>query len=201
MMFTSILAAVALSVAPQDYDTDYFDVGEIRSAEGCAIVGDWTLEGRSPIYVQFDLMTNGEVWVGLSSYGWSRPGADVRKFIGLSFLSSGQESSVFTLGGIPSEDLRPGLVAIVPDDQSEALLDAFANRQTLNIFTADMPSEGEQLDSSNLSLILQAGLRGSADAVTSARRCVANVKRREDARRAREARVDHIARDPFKEPE
>lgn len=198
-MLATIIYAAGLLAAVQDYDTEYFNVREIESAEGCAIVGDWTLEGRSPIYVQFDLMTNGEIWVGLSSYGWSRPGADVRKFIALSFASPNQESHIFTLGGLPSEDLRPGLVALVSDDQSEDLLDAFANRRTLNVFTADMPNEGEEFDPSELSLILQAGLTGSADAVASARRCATNVKRREDARRAREERVDHIARDPFAE--
>lgn len=197
MMLASFLAAVALSTAPQDYNTRHFDVMEIEGSAGCAIESHWTLEGRSPVYVQIDLMLDGEVYVGVSSYGWSRPSADTRKLIGVSFQRPDRESEIFALGGIASDDLRPGLVALVLEDQREAFLTAFAGARSMNVYTYDMPEGDAPLDQSTRALILQAGLQTSAQALTNARRCVANVTRREDARRAREAAVDHIARDPF----
>lgn len=164
---------------------------------GCAIESHWTLEGRSPVYVQIDLMLDGEVYIAVSSYGWSRPNADTRKLIGVSFQRTGQENEVFALGGLPSTDLRPGLVALVGEDRREAFLAAFAAARSMNVYTFDMPEGDAPLDQSTRDLILQAGLQSSAEALANARRCVANVTRREDARRAREAAVDHISRDPF----
>lgn len=196
-MFASLLAAAALSIAPQDYDTRHFDVMEVKGSAGCAIESNWAIEGRSPVYVQFQLMMDGEVYVGLSSFGWSRPGADTRKLIMVSFQRPDRESEIFALGGVPSGELRPGLVALAREDQREEFLTAFAGARSMNVYTFDMPEGDAPADQSTLDLILQAGLQSSSQALTNARRCVANVTRREDARRAREAAVDHIARDPF----
>lgn len=196
-MFAPFLAAVALSFAPQDYDTRHFDVMEVEGSAGCAIESHWTLEGRTPVYVQIQLMLDGDVWVGVSSYGWSRPSADTRKLIGVSFQQPDRESQIFALGGIASDDLRPGLVALVLEDHREAFLAAFADARSMNVYTYDMPEGDAPLDQSTRDLILQAGLQTSAQALANARRCVANVTRREEARRAREAAVDHIAKDPF----
>lgn len=199
MMFVSLMAALALSTASQDYDTDHFDVMEIRNSEGCAIESFWTLEGRSPVYVQIHLMLDGEVYVGVSSYGWSRPSAGTRKLIGVAFQREGSDSKIFALAGVASDDMRPGLVALVFDDEREAFLTAFAGARSMNIYTFNMPEGDAPLDESSRNLILQAGLQSSSQALTNARRCVANVTRREDARRAREAQIEHIARDPFAE--
>ena len=196
-MLAGIIGAIAITMAPQDYNTDYFDVAELSDAEGCAIIGDWTLEGRLPIYVQFDLMTNGDVFVGVSSYGWSKPASGSRKLVSLAFRSPGQETTIYSVIALPNERLRPGVVGMLIDGETDAVVDAFAGRQSLDIYTTDYPEEGEELDRESLNLILQARLTGSGDAVRSAQRCVANVKRREDARRAREAQIDHIAKDPF----
>lgn len=196
-MLASILAALALTIAPQDYDTRHFDVMEIEGSAGCAIEGHWTIEGRMPVYMQIQMMLDGEAYVGVSSYGWSRPGADTRKLIGVSFQQPGRDSQIFALGGVPSDDLRPGLIALVPEDRTEAFLAAFAGARSMNVYIFDMPEGAAPLDQSTRDLILQAGLQSSAQALTNARRCVANVTRREEARRAREAAVDHIARDPF----
>lgn len=200
MMFASLLAAAALSIAPQDYDTRHFDVMEVEGSAGCAIESNWAIEGRSPVYVQIQLMLDGEIYVGVSSYGWSRPSADTRKLIGVSFYQPGRESQVFALGGVPSDDLRPGLVALVSEDRSEAFLTAFAGARSMNVYTFDMPEGDAPVDQSTRALILEAGLQSSSQALTNARRCVGVVTRREDARRAREAAVDHIARDPFARP-
>lgn len=197
MMFNSVLASLILSVAPQNYDTRHFDVMEIQGSAGCAIESHWTLEGRLPVYVQIDLMLDGEIYVGVSSYGWSRPSADTTKLIGVSFRHPDRDSEVFALGGVASEDLRPGLVALVLEDQRSAFLAAFASARSMNIFTYDMPEGDAPLDAESQNLILQAGLQSSSQALANARRCVTNVTRREEARRAREAAVDHIARDPF----
>lgn len=197
MMIASALAALALTSAPQDYDTRHFDVMEVEGSAGCGIESHWTLEGRMPVYMQIQMMLNGEVYVAVSSYGWSRPSRDTSKLIAVSFQQAGRESQIFALGGVPSDDLRPGLVALVPEDRTEAFLTAFAGARSMNVYTFDMPKDGAPLDQSTRDLILQAGLQSSAQALTNARRCVANVTRREDARRAREAAVDHIARDPF----
>lgn len=197
MMLASFLTAIALSTAPQDYDTRHFDVMEIEGSAGCAIESHWTLEGRAPVYVQIDLMLDGEVYIAVSSYGWSRPSAGSRKLIGVSFERPGQENEVFALGGVPSGDLRPGLVALVGEDRREAFLTAFAGARSMNVYTFDMPEGDAPLDQSTRDLILQAGLQSSAQTLANARRCVANVTRREEARRAREAAVDHIAKDPF----
>lgn len=197
MMLAFIATALALAASPQDYDTEHFDVMEIRNSAGCAIESFWEIEGRSPVYVQIDLMLDGEVYIGVSSYGWSRPSADTRKLIGVVFQRAGQDSQPFALGGLASDDLRPGLVAMVTDERREAFLTAFAGARSMNIYTFDMPEGDAPLDESTRSLILQAGLQSSAQALTNARRCVANVTRRENARLAREAAVEHIAKDPF----
>lgn len=196
-MFASLLAAAALSIAPQDYDTNFFDVREIRGEEGCAIKGDWTLPGRSAIYFQIDQMTNGEVFVAVTSYGWSRPTGDEGKLVALGLRRPGAETDLFIVSALPLTDLPYGLVGMISADETEGFLQAFANNQSLTVLTADHVAEDEDPEFSN---VLQAGLQGSAEAVASARRCVVNVRNREDARRAREATVDHIARDPFARP-
>lgn len=194
----SILPVVALVMAltPPDYDTRYFDVREMNNVEGCALTGDWELAGRSTIYVQVELATDGELAVSATSYGWSRPAPDAIKLLGLSIINTHQPNQIFSLAGIATTT-RPGLVASIPVDRRQEFLQAFASGKSLNIYMADIPPEGEEFKSDSLSLVLQAGLTGSSDAVSSLRRCVSDVKRREDARRAREARVDHITKDPF----
>ena len=193
-MFASLLAAAALATAPQEYDTRHFDVREISNAEGCAIKSHWTLPGRSPIYVQIDLVTDGEITVAVSSYGWSRPANDEGKVLALALRSPGAENDLFIVGALPLTDLPYGLVGMIQTGREDEFLEAFASNQTLSVLTADHVEDDEEYD---FDIVLQAGLQDSSNAVASLRRCVANVKRREDARRAREATVDHIARDPF----
>lgn len=193
-MLASILAAAALTIAPQDYDTRHFDVREISNAEGCAIKSHWTLPGRSAIYVQIELVTDGTIAVAVSSYGWTRPANDEGKVLALGLLTPGAENDLFIVAGLPLTDLPYGLVGTIETGREDEFLEAFASNQSLSVLTADYVEEDEEHD---FDVVLQAGLQDSSNAVASLRRCVANVKRREDARRAREARVDHIVRDPF----
>ena len=195
-MIVVAITALAIAATPPDYDTRYFEVRELNNAEGCALTGDWTLEGRSTIYVQVEQETDGSLAVSATSYGWTRLPSDAIKLLGLSFHSTGQESQVFTMAGYPTSP-RPGLVSVIREDERELFLRSFASSQSVNIYPADIPPEDEDAPKYDLKLALQAGLTGSSDAVASLRRCVADVKRREDARRAREARNDHITKDPF----
>lgn len=195
-MIVVAIAALAIAATPPDYDTRYFEVRELNNAEGCALTGDWELAGRSTIYVQVELTTDGELAVSATSYGWSRPAPNAIKLLGLSVINTNPPNHIFSLAGIATTS-RPGLVASIPEDRRQEFLQAFASGKSLNVYMADIPPEGEEFKSESLNLVLQAGLTGSSEAVSSLRRCVTDVKRREDARRARESRVDHITKDPF----
>lgn len=195
-MIISAIAALTVAATPPDYDTRYFEIRELSNAEGCVLVGDWELAGRSTIYVNVELETDGGLGVAASSHGWSNPSPDAIKMIVLGLNASDGTNEVFALAGVPTR-ARPGLVGLISEDKRGQFLEAFASRQTLFVYFADIPKDGQKFKPEDLNLVLQAGLTGSSEAVSSLRRCVSDVKRREDERRAREARVGHITKDPF----
>lgn len=200
----SIAAAITLSAgggaSAQNYSTDRYDVGELDDSEGCFIGGDWTLAGRSEINLEISQTLAGEVYVGVWSYGWSRPASDIRKVMGLVFWpAGGGEQKVFALFAIPTGvELasleKPGLLAMVEPDEAIDFLDTFGSGQSFTLMTRDAEAE----DGTDFDTVLEGNLAGSGLALSRMRTCVSNVQRREAARLEREAGVAHIARDPFK---
>ena len=194
------VAALVLSATPtqaQNYSTDGFTIGEFSDLEGCYARGDWTLAGRSQINFEVWLLSDGDVMVKVWSYGWSRPSEDATKTLGVIFWGSGTEKEVFGLVGAPTgTDLsdKPGLAALLPPERRNAFLTAFASSRAFTIVTRAIDAtDGVPFDT-----VLEGGLQGSSLALTRLRTCSSDVRRREDARRVREAGVAHIARDPFK---
>ncbi|MFN4092762.1 MAG: hypothetical protein ACK4FG_07695 [Brevundimonas sp.] len=196
------LAAMASATSAQNYSTDRYDVGELRDSEGCFIGGDWSLPGRSQINFEIDQLTNGELYVGVWSYGWSRPTADTSKVLGVVFWpTGGGERQVFVMIAVPTGvqlgDGEPGLFAIVPEERRAEFLSTFSGSQSFTVVTRDMDAaEGTPFDT-----ILEGNLAGSSLAVSRMQNCVRDVRQREDARRQREAGVAHIERDPFRRGE
>lgn len=201
--FALAAAALAISTSPaaaQNYSTDQFTVGEFNDADGCYARGDWTLAGRSQINFEVWLFADGEVMVKLWSYGWSRPPKDANKVLGVVFWNASSEKDVYAMfaastGAEIGE--QPGLVAKLPPENRDAFLAAFSSSRSFTLLTRPL----EAADDSSFVNILEGGLRGSSLALTRLRTCTSDVHRREEARRAREASVAHIAKDPFKPAE
>lgn len=199
----SLAAALMLgqpdSAVAQDYSTDYYDVGVFQEGGGCWLNGDWTLAGRAAVNLELNLTTEGEVYAGVWSDGWSRPRADLRKVLGMIFWGPGETKQVFALFAIPSGAERtyvekPGLFALVQVDERDEFLAAFANSRSVTVVSWDADAaDGVEFDT-----ILEGGLQGSALALTRLRACARDVGRREAAGAAREEAIAHIDRDPFK---
>lgn len=196
-MIATTIVSLALAGAAQNYDTQYFDIRELNGAEGCAISGNWAYEGRSNIYLQIDMETDSDVDVSISSYGWSQPKSDDTKLMGFAFTSPGQQRKAMTFYAGALAGTRPGMLAEIPADERVEFLQAFSDSSLMEVYIVTPVEDGDVDEKMDLKLVLEANLTGSSAATASANRCVANVKRREDARRAREARVDHITKDPF----
>lgn len=200
----SLLAAAVMLGLPdsgmaQDYSTDYFDIAAFQDGGGCWLNGDWTLAGRAAVNLELDLMTDGEIYAGVWSDGWSRPRADLRKVLGMIFWGPGETKQVFALFAVPSGAERtyvekPGLYAVVQADERDEFLAAFASSRSVTVVSRDTDAaDGVEFDT-----ILEGGLQGSALALTRLRACALEVGRREAAAAAREEAIAHIDRDPFK---
>lgn len=192
-----LLVAAPKVVQAQNYSTDRFTIGEFTDQEGCFVRGDWTLPGRPLINFEIWLLRDQQTFVNVWSYGWSRPSEDDKKVLGVLFWKA-QDRQIFALPAVPSgveisSGDEPGLVAMLGEDESSAFLAAFADHESFTVVSRDTGAS----DDMPFNTILEGGLQGSSLAVSRLRTCVAAVARREDARRAREAGVAHITRDPF----
>jgi hypothetical protein len=206
-MLRTIGLVATLSVAmagfahAQNYSTDRFAIQPTSDGEGCFIQGDWMLAGRSTIYLDVTQEIDQDVFVGVWSYGWSRPTADANKVLGVLFWDAAGERQVFALAAIPTGveigEGAPGLLAMVGDDRRAEFLTAFASNQSFTILARDLEAE----DDVEFDILLEGRLQGSSLAVTRLRTCVSDVRRREEERREREAGVAHIERDPFRRGE
>ena len=197
------LASFLLALTPaisdaQDYSTDRFVIGEFSDAEGCFVRGDWTIEGRPQINFEVWLLTDDSVYANVWSYGWSRPSADARQTLGVVFWGVAQEEKIFVTFAAPTgaelgSGERPGLVGMLSEEDKSNFLAAFSNSRSFSVLTRAM----DAADSVKFDTVLEGGLQGSSLALAHLQTCASNVRRREDARRAREANVAHITKDPF----
>ncbi len=192
----SLATTALLGVACEAQAQSAFNVLEIDNNSGCRMTESYTMAGRSAINFSIDQEITGEVFVMVQSYGWSRPAEDDLTTMGLIFYRPGSsERAIFVALAVPlGVELgteEPGMLGLIEPERIEEFRSALSQSSAVRIMSRPRESEDD------FDVLLDASLQGSAAATTRWDACVARVKRREDARLAAEARVAHVARDPF----
>lgn len=170
---------VSMPAAAEDWpNSGPFEV--IEASDACAIVGDFSFEGRADVELSL-LADADQVLIAFTSKGWSRladgiemsyeffPGqtAEPRSFVGLA-------------SGLTRDQDHHGFYA----NLDSSILEAFAASDSLLVAKGGAP-------------VTHIDLRGSAMAVQTLKRCNAAVQRRLDQRRSAAAQWNDIDADPF----
>jgi hypothetical protein len=191
------LASLASTASAQEYSTDRYVIN-MDSEGGCTMTGDYMLPGNiTAVFLSVKIYPNDAIILKFFSLEWSRPAADVAKYIGLIFFNGTRGGPIFSFTAAPTgsavgDGEVPGMVTEVPAEERSAFLSALSGSSAVRVMTSDLIGDDD------LVVALDANLAGSSLAVSRLRRCAADVKRLIAAQRENEARTAHIERDPFR---
>lgn len=179
------LASTPAMADPGDWSSDHFEV--MNLSDSCVLIANYGLDGRPDVQVRIFTKPS-QIRMLITSPPWSV--VKDQDYDNFDFFYKGPDK-LYT-GSVTGfvDNTTAGFSTAMP---SEAL-DAFAQAQRLTVLRAPEVEGGEPI------IVADFGLRGSSAAVTALKRCTAIVTAQIDDQRRREARYDHIARDPFARP-
>jgi len=171
---TAMLAAAAPAHARDWPETAGWTIGEVD--DGCGMMQEYEGKGDTQLYLF--LTSEGRVFLTLSNYAWS---AVKDEQYDLKFYLNGVAYSGAPSFGIGEKyDSRKGFAT----QMTANFIDDFANGTGLKILRGE--TVVDHLD-----------LKGTGQAVTTLKRCVAHVRAEKDAADREKRRLAYIADDPF----
>lgn len=175
------LASTPAMADPGDWSSDRFDVTALD--ETCVMTSTFSYSGRADVELRVFAQRD-DTMLLISSPPWSVVHAQKYDDFVIRFFGPDDAYSGLVTGYVNSG--ANGFSARLPN----TFLDALARSRRLVVFRLSAENEDP-------TIVSDFNLVGSGAAVTALKRCLSTVLARNEAQRRREARFDHIARDPF----